>query len=199
MVGHPTETDDDIEAIVDLALKARRIFRRNVAINATPFTPKAHTPFQWTAMTPARILAARQRALKGSLTRHAISVDADSPEWAEVQGVLARGDRRLAHVIWETERPTLRGFHESLAQHGLSAAEFLGERAPGAFMPWDIIESGVQPNFHRYELRLAQEERLGHRCPPGCEDCLTCGVCRARGAAARWALDADLAMTETLS
>ena len=57
MVGHPTETDDDIEAITDLTLKARRIFRRNVAINATPFTPKAHTPFQWTAMTPAKTLA----------------------------------------------------------------------------------------------------------------------------------------------
>jgi len=179
MVGHPTETDEDIEAISDLTLKARRIFRRNLSINATPFTPKAHTPFQWTAIAPARVLAARQRTLKRGLAKHAITVDADSPEWAEVQGVLARGDRRLAPVLWETERLTLRDFHEALARHDMSAAEFLGEHTPGAFMPWDIIESGVRPAFFRYELRLSGDEKPGHRCPPGCEDCLTCGVCRA--------------------
>jgi radical SAM superfamily enzyme YgiQ (UPF0313 family) len=178
MVGHPTETDDDIDAITDLTLKARAIFKRNIAINATPFTPKAHTPFQWTAMTRAKIMADRQRRLKRSLAKHRVTVDADSPEWAEVQGVLSRGDRRLAPVIWETERVTLRGFSDTLARHGLDAAEFLGERTPGAFMPWDIVESGVRPSFYRYELRLSEKERPGHRCPPGCEDCLTCGVCQ---------------------
>jgi radical SAM superfamily enzyme YgiQ (UPF0313 family) len=179
MVGHPTETDDDIAAIADLTLKARAIFRRNVAINATPFTPKAHTPFQWTGMTPAKVMSERQRSLRRMLTKHKVTVDADSPEWAEVQGVLSRGDRRLAPVLWETEKLSLRGFHDSLARHDLQAAEFLGERTPGAFSPWDIVESGVKPSFYRYELRLSEKERLGHRCPPGCEDCLTCGVCRA--------------------
>ena len=75
-----------------------------------------------------------------------MTVDADSPEWAEVQGVLARGDRRLAPVIWETERLTLRGFHDSLAQHGLSAAEFIGERDAGR----------VHAVGHRRERRAAQ-------------------------------------------
>jgi len=178
MVGHPTETDDDIDAITDLTLKARGLFKRNIAINATPFTPKAHTPFQWTAMTPAKVMAERQRRLKRSLAKHRVTVDADSSEWAEVQGVLSRGDRRLARVIWETERLMLRGFSDALARHGLDAVEFLGERTPGAFMPWDIVESGVRPSFYRVELRLSEKERLGHRCPPGCEDCLTCGVCR---------------------
>lgn len=179
MLGHPTETDEDVAAIVDLTLKARAIFRRNVAINATPFTPKAHTPFQWTAMAPARTVADRQRFLKRSLAKHQVTVDADSPEWAEVQGVLSRGDRRLAPVLWETEKLTLRGFAESLTRHGLDAQEFLGEWPSGEFAPWHIVESGVRPTFHRYELRLSTQERLGHRCPPGCEDCLTCGVCRA--------------------
>ena len=64
MVGHPTENDDDIQGIVDLTLKARAIFRRNIAINATPFVPKAHTPFQWMAMTPAKTLQARQKTLQ---------------------------------------------------------------------------------------------------------------------------------------
>lgn len=179
MLGHPTETDEDIAAIVDLTLKARTIFRRNIAINATPFTPKAHTPFQWTAMARAKVMSDRQRSLKRMLAKHKVTVDADSPEWAEVQGVLARGDRRLAPLLWETEKLTLRSFSEALARHGLAAEAFLGERTPGEFQPWDIIESGVRPSFYRYELRLSEKEKLGHRCPPGCEDCLTCGVCRA--------------------
>jgi radical SAM superfamily enzyme YgiQ (UPF0313 family) len=192
MVGHPTETDEDIAAIADLTLKARARFRRNLAINATPFTPKAHTPFQWTAMMPAKVMANRQRTLRRSLAKHQVAVDTDSPEWAEVQGVLARGDRRLAPVLWETGgKPTLRGFREALGRHGLSAEEFLSERTPGAFMPWDIVESGVRPSFYRYELRLSERERAGHRCPPGCEDCLTCGVCRGT-------LDSALVQTEAL-
>ena len=189
MLGHPTETDDDVAAIADLTLKARAIFRRNVAINATPFTPKAHTPFQWTAMTPAKVLSDRQRALRRMLVKHRVTVDADSPEWAEVQGVLSRGDRRLASVIWKTEKLTLRGFHEAMAREGLKEGEFLGERTPGAFAPWDIVESGVRPSFYRYELRLSEKERLGHRCPPGCEDCLTCGVCRGTAEATLIAAD----------
>lgn len=178
MIGHPTETDDDIQGIVDLTLKARAIFRRNVTINATPFVPKAHTPFQWRAMTPAKTLQARQITLKRSLIKHNVAVSADSPEWAEVQAVLARGDRRLAPVLLDIDRLTLRSFHEALARHSLAAEEFLGERTPGAPQPWDIVESGVTPSFLRYEQRLADRERPGHRCPPGAVECLTCGVCR---------------------
>ncbi len=178
MIGHPTESDDDIQGIIDLTLRAKAIFRRNVAINATPFVPKSHTPFQWTAMTPAKTLQARQAMLKRSLARHEIAVDADSPQWAEVQAVLSRGDRRLAPVLLDLAgRPAIREFHASLARHGLSAAEFLGERDPAAFQPWDVVDTGVKLPFLRYEDRLADAERAGHRCPPGAVGCQACGVC----------------------
>lgn len=183
MVGHPTETDEDIQGIVDFTLRAKAIFRRKLAINATPYVPKPHTPFQWEAMAPVKTLQARQNMLKRSLVRRDIAVDADSPQWAEVQAVLARGDRRLAPVLWEMERPTLRGFHEALARHGLAAAEFTAARDPGSPQPWAIVESGVRPTFHRYERRLAHDERLGHRCPPGAALCAACGVCYGRESA----------------
>ena len=186
MVGHPTETDDDVEGIIDLTLKARAIFRRNIAINATPFVPKAHTPFQWAAMTPARTLKARQKTLQRGLARYGIAVSADSPEWAEVQAVLARGDRRLAPVLASLARPSPRGFRAALAEQGLSVEEYLGERATGAFLPWDVVESGVKTSYLRYEHRLAGNEHIGHRCPPGALDCLMCGVCRAGS----WKLEA---------
>jgi hypothetical protein len=60
-----------------------------------------------------------------------------------VQGILARGDRRLAPVLLDTAgRPTVREFHAALGRHGLTAEEFLGRRAPGSFQPWDIVSAG---------------------------------------------------------
>jgi len=188
MVGHPTETDDDVQGIIDLTLKARATFRRNIAINATPFVPKAHTPFQWAAMTPARTLKARQKTLQRGLARHGVAVSADSPEWAEVQAVLARGDRRLASVLASLAQPSPRSFRAALAEQGLSVEEYLGDRTTGAFMPWDIVESGVKASFLRHEQRLADDERPGHRCPPDTLDCLACGVCRAGKDDRRWTM-----------
>jgi radical SAM superfamily enzyme YgiQ (UPF0313 family) len=181
MVGHPTETDDDIQGIIDLTLKARAIFRRNIAINATPFVPKAHTPFQWIAMAPARTLQARQKTLQRALAKHAVEVSADSPEWAEVQGVLARGDRRLAPVLLDLPQPTVRGFREALSRHGLAAEDYLGERGQNDPLPWEVIESGMKTSYLRYELKLAERAKPGHRCPPGAADCLACGVCHENG------------------
>jgi len=177
MIGHPTETDDDIQGIVDFTLKTKAIFRRNIAINATPYVPKPHTPFQWEAFAPVKTLQARQNTLKRALARYNVAVDSDSPQWAEVQAVLARGDHRLAPVLLDVPQLTLRGFHDALARHGLSAAEFTGARQPGSAQPWDVVESGVKPSFYRYEQRLSDDERLGHRCPPGAVHCAACGVC----------------------
>lgn len=177
MVGHPTETEDDIRGIVDLTLKARQRFRRNISINATPFVPKAHTPFQWQAMTDAAVLTKRQQLLKKALAQHEVAVDADPPAWAEVQAILARGDRRLAPVIAETRRLTLRSFNDALARHKLVREELLGPQEVGSFMPWDIVDSGIKPSFFRYEERLAEAGRPAHRCPPAAVECLACGVC----------------------
>jgi radical SAM superfamily enzyme YgiQ (UPF0313 family) len=149
MIGHPTETDDDVQGIVDLTLRARSLFRRNMAINATPFVPKPHTPFQWAAMTPAPTLAARQKRLKQALARHQVAVNADSPAWAEVQAVLARGDRRLAPVLLEVNPVSPRSFNEALARHGLAIGDLLAQRDPGAFMPWEIVDTGLRPGFPR--------------------------------------------------
>jgi hypothetical protein len=177
MIGHPSETDDDIQGIVDFTLKAKTFFRRNVAINATPYVPKPHTPFQWEAFAPVKTLQARQNILKRALAKHNVAVDSDSPQWAEVQAVLARGDRRLAPVLLDMPQITLRGFHDALTRHGLSAAEFTGARQTGSVQPWDVVESGVKPSFYHYELRLSDDQRLGHRCPPGAVHCAACGVC----------------------
>jgi hypothetical protein len=106
MVGHPTETDDDIQALIDSTRTARTYFKRRIAINATPFVPKAHTPFQWEAMTPAETLRSRQKTIHHALASQGVDVRADSPDWAEVQAVLSRGDRARGRGA---RRPPFRG------------------------------------------------------------------------------------------
>jgi len=177
MIGHPTEEQEDIEELVAFVLKARQIFKRRIAINATPFVPKAHTPFQWMPMTDARTLKKRQTYITRKLGRHKIAVRSDSPAWAEVQAVLARGNRELAQVLLDVPELRVRDFWATMAQHNLAREKFLGELSPDAPLPWHIVESGVRDKFFRYEWRLAQQERVGWHCPPNSAGCLTCGVC----------------------
>ncbi len=177
MIGHPTEAQEDLEELVQFVLKARKIFKRRIAMNATPFVPKAHTPFQWMPMTPAKVLKKRQNYIMRQLGRHKIAVRADSPAWAEIQAVLARGDRRLVQVLLDIPQLSVRDFWETMARHGLERDVYLGQLSLQGPMPWDIVESGVKPTFFRYEWRLAQQSRVGPHCPPDSAGCLTCGVC----------------------
>lgn len=177
MIGHPGETDDDIQALVDLTLAAKSRFRRRLVINATPYVPKAHTPFQWEAMTDVATFERRQKLIQRSLGRHDVAVRADSPQWAAVQAVLARGDRRLAPVLLDMERLSIAAFDRALAVHGLSQQDFLSAREPGSPQPWDIVESGVSSSFFLFEQRHAQRAETGLSCPPTSSGCLTCGSC----------------------
>jgi radical SAM superfamily enzyme YgiQ (UPF0313 family) len=177
MVGHPGETDDDVQALIDLTLEARRRFGRRLVINATPYVPKAHTPFQWEAMTHEDILVQRQKSIQRAVARHSVAVRADSVPWATVQAVLARGDRRLARVLLSLDQLSIAAFDRALADHGLSRAEFLSARLPDEPQPWDIVESGVTANYFRFEHRRAQRGETGLSCPPDSSGCLTCGSC----------------------
>lgn len=180
MIGHPTETDADIEALVDFTRDARRRFKRRLAINATPFVPKAHTPFQWMAMADEGTLKRRQQFIDKMLRPHQVAVRAESPQWAQVQAVLARGDRRLANVFLEVVQRgglSIRTFHEALASFGLDASEFLGALPHDGPLPWRVVESGVSDNFFEYEWRLTERGEIGTHCPPDSAGCLTCQAC----------------------
>jgi radical SAM superfamily enzyme YgiQ (UPF0313 family) len=179
MVGHPTEEDADIQAIVDFVLSARKRFKRRIAINATPFVPKAHTPFQWEAMTPGDVVRKRQKFIYQSLARHGVDVRADAPDWAEVQAVLSRGDRQLAEVLLAIPSGglTVRSFFAAMAEQGLVKEHYIGAWEIGAPLPWDIVQSGVSENYFHYELRLAAQSRTGLSCPPDSAGCLACKAC----------------------
>ena len=176
MIGQPTETKEDVVAIADLALRIKARFRGRVVIDATPYVPKAHTPFQRVAMAPLGVLEERLRALRRTLEPRGIGVRADSLAWAAVQGVLARGDRRLARVLARLPgRPSLSGWRRALRDEGLTAKEYLCERAPDERLPWQVVDTGVSQNYLAWDWKRAQSGDSTPPCPPS--GCLRCGAC----------------------
>ncbi|MDY7039681.1 MAG: radical SAM protein [Chloroflexota bacterium] len=175
MVGLPGETEDDVQAIVDLALAVADRFQRQVTVNLTPFVPKAHTPFQWAAMADVETLRARITHVQRALRRRGVAVRAESPAWAAVQGVLARGDRRVGAALLALERPTLSGWRKALAAVELDQTAYLDEWALDAPLPWQVVSSGADVAYLRREWEQARDGRETAPCPH--ERCRLCNVC----------------------
>jgi radical SAM superfamily enzyme YgiQ (UPF0313 family) len=175
MIGQPTETEADVEAIADLALAARARFSRRLVVNATPYVPKAHTAFQWAAMMPVETLDARVKYLERRLQPAGVAVRSDSPAWAAVEGVLARGDRRLGRVLARMRKTTLHEWERALKAEGLSQEDYLRERALDESLPWSVVDTGVSQAYFSWDLRRAFRDQLTRACPPA--GCLKCNAC----------------------
>ncbi len=175
MVGQPTERDEDVEAIADLSLRARKIFPRKLVVNATPYVPKAHTAFQWAAMTPANVVERRVKYLQKRLQPKGVALRSDSPAWAAVEGVLARGDHRLGKVLARMSKTSLKEWLRALNAEGLTQDEFLQERDLKAPLPWDAVNTGVAKSYFSWDLKRALNNKWTNACPPA--NCLRCQAC----------------------
>ncbi len=147
MLGLPTEQEEDLRALINLVLTAAGRFPGQVTVSLTPFVPKAHTPFQRVAQTPAGVVRRRLALVERALRRKGIDVKSESPAWADIQGTLARGDRRLAGALLAVDRLTPASWRDALADAGLSVPELLRQRAAGEPLPWDFIQSGVRAAY----------------------------------------------------
>ena len=144
MIGLPTETDEDIEEIIKLTLKCRENMESvtpgcRIALSVAPFVPKAGTPFQRQPMEEVSVLDHRVAILKKYLTPAGISIKADSPGWSRVQGVLARGDEKLAEVLVDINILTLSGWQKILADKGLEESHYLREIPRNETLSWSMI------------------------------------------------------------
>jgi radical SAM superfamily enzyme YgiQ (UPF0313 family) len=179
MIGLPTESDDDIEEIIKLTLALKgRVDRAGSRLTLTvqPFVPKAGTPFQWLPMSDAETLSHRLAALKNSLEPKGIEVRSESVGWARVQGVLSRGDERLAQALARMEGKSLSSWRRALEEVSLDAEYYVNREIPiNERLPWASIESGVELDYLKRELERA---RLGEETPPcPLAECQECGVC----------------------
>jgi len=161
MIGLPSETDEDIEEIINLTLKCKSILDKQqtgcrLSLNIAPFVPKAGTPFQWLPMAPLETLNRRLSLLKNSLPPKGIKVKSESPAWSQIQAVLARGDVKLAEVLANIEEVSLSGWRKAVEKCHLDINFYAHQRWDTAEkLPWAILNSGTEPEKLKLELNRA--------------------------------------------
>ena len=198
MMGLPTETDEDIVGIAELAQKVVDCYKEvkgkrgvKVTVSVSCFVPKAYTPFQWFAQVPQEEFERRQRLLKESIRDRAISFHYHDARASVLEGALSRGDRRLSAVIetaWRngakfdgwTDQFKDEVWKDAFCRCGV-APEFYSRRTrdPEELLPWAHTSPGVSEDFLRREWQRAQEAALTHDCRR--ETCTGCGVCPELG------------------
>ena len=183
MIGLPTETDEDIEAIVGLAERTQahmaevgRKGRLTLSIN--PFIPKPFTPFQWMAMDHQKTVEKKLQYIKKALQKNRrIEVLVESPKEAYIQGVLARGDRRLGAVLaaCAADRGS-KSFKAEMKAAGLDMDEMnYRERSFDEFLPWSHLDMGMDDGYLEMEWKRSVDEAYTPPCVQGCK---RCGVCK---------------------
>jgi radical SAM superfamily enzyme YgiQ (UPF0313 family) len=161
MIGLPSETDEDIEEIIKLSLKCKNIIDQKqrgtrLTLNVAPFVPKAGTPFQRLPMAPLPTLKCRLSLLKSSLAPKGIRLKSESPAWSQIQGVLARGDTRVAEVLANTEEVSLSGWRRAVEQCHLDTDFYAHQRWDASQrLPWAVIDSGTKAEYLESELSKA--------------------------------------------
>ena len=189
MVGLPTETMADVEGIVDWAAQVKQIGRQivgnraRVRVSTSNHVPKAHAPFQWARQETPAELEPKHQLLKQMTRRARLDLSWNDPQESILEGVLSRGDRRLAPVIETAWRSGARfdawseHFRENLwwdamAKEGLDPAFYCHrERDLWERFPWMHIASGVSEAFLRKEWQRTWKELTTADCRDGCNVC----------------------------
>ena len=190
MIGLPTETQDDIDAIVRVAREAVRIARRErsrgfgLTVSASSFVPKPHTPFQWFAQEPMEVLQEKQTYLRSRLRESRIDFKWHQVESSFLEAVFARGSREVGAAIalgaergcrfdgW-TEQLQFEAWMRAFADAGVDPYAIANRPVPvEAPLPWDHIDAGVDKAFLAREYRRALDGAPTEDCHVGpCNGC----------------------------
>lgn len=191
MIGHPSETIEDVQAIADLCkavlAEGRKIIGRRAQVNAgvSTFVPKPHTPFQWVPCDSFEQILAKQALLKRSLRGPGLKLTWNNPEDTMLEAWLSRGDRRMADVIYQAWKRGAK--FDAWKEHfrydlWLEAFESVGldptfythrERPIDEIFPWEHINTTVRKKFltEDYLWSLRGKTRIDCR-----ERCFACGI-----------------------
>lgn len=192
MIGLPTETPKDIDAIADLAKMTKQIGnqsargRQKINVSVGTFVPKPHTPFQWEGQISMEESREKINQLKKGLPRKGINMKWHDPEQSFLEGVFSRGDRRLSRLletVWKkgarldgwSEFFDLKRWEEAASECSLQLDMYLRPRNLEEILPWQHLTSGVDESFLKQELSKAHAESY----TPDCRyhDCQKCGLC----------------------
>ena len=196
MLGLPTETDEDIVGIADMAGRIVHCWRENaknknrgvkITVSTSCFIPKPHSPFQWEAQISREEYLRRVNLLRASINSRNVVYNWHDADTSVVEAVLSRGDRRLGPVIEEVWRSGGRleawsdyfdyqRWMDALDRFGLSADFYAcRERSTDEILPWDVIDVGV----HKEHLKRERERCYASMLSPDCRHaCSACGALR---------------------
>jgi len=185
MVGLPTETLDDVNAIhallkriVHALRKLRRKDRGFPRINASVncFVPKAQTPFQWEPMEHVDALKKKLRLIQGQIrSTKSVSFSAEVPKWSYIQAFLSLGDRRAGQVLAAVHANEGRWWG-TFKNVPFNPDFFVYRRKEYTeTLPWDFIHTGVKKEYLIFEHTRAMNEKTSPDCIP--ETCNRCGLC----------------------
>ena len=183
MIGLPTETDEDIDAIIGLAERTQAHMaevgcKGRLTLSINPFIPKPFTPFQWMAMEYQKSVEKKLQYIKKSLQKNRrIEVLVESPKEAYIQGVLSRGDRRLGKVIAACAMDKgSKSFKTEMKAAGLDMDVLnYRERDFNEYLPWSHLNMGLHEGYLESEWRRSMDEAYTPPCMDGCK---RCGVCK---------------------
>jgi radical SAM superfamily enzyme YgiQ (UPF0313 family) len=185
MIGLPTETDEDIEAIILLCGKIKKRFLQSsrkkkkigtITVSINPFVPKPFTPFQWAPMDAPVILKNKIKQIRQSLRKVPnMKVQAESPRNAYIQAILARGDRRSSDILIHALK-NKGNWPKTLKESPVDTESIaLRERSFTEILPWDFLDHGIKKSFLVHEYKLAIAAKTSPPCPV--DSCKLCGVC----------------------
>lgn len=203
MMGLPTETLDDVAGIAELGQKIVDCYYRNpdkpkgksveVSVSVSCFVPKPFTPFEWEPQDTVEELEEKQKHLRSSVTTRKISLHWHDARTSFLEGVFARGDRRLGAVLEEafrrgckrdawSEHFNLQTWLDVFSDIGLDPAFYANRRRSfDEILPWDHLDYGIKKSFLIKENKLAHESNTTPNCRQSCSGCgASCwkgGVC----------------------
>jgi len=191
MIGLPTETDDDVDAIADLANEAVKIGRKthkypNITVNISTFIPKSHTPFQWEEQLSLEETRRRQGRLRDRVRGPGLKLKFHDAKMSLLEGIFARGGRELSKVVLDAHKAGARFdawddhmkfdlWMEILGKHNIDPANYLRERGEEEQLPWDHLFKDLKKEFLLEERKRSREEALTSDCSR--TQCVGCGVC----------------------
>lgn len=191
MIGHPSETLEDVMAIADVCktvlAQGRKIMGRRAALHVgiSTFVPKAHTPFQWTACDNPEVIESKQRLLKRELKGPNLKLNWTDPQETLMEAWLSRGDRRMGRVVFEAwkrgakfdawhDQFNFDAWQEAFQSCGLDQNFYTHRlRTLDEIFPWDHISIGVRKSYLLQEYQRSQRSLLREDCR---NQCYACGI-----------------------
>jgi len=188
MIGLPTETETDLDGIIELGHKVSKYSRNRgqVTLSLSTFVPKPHTPFQWHRQIDMEEIAEKQLYIRNSISSRNISIKFHDRRMSLLEGLFSRGNEALGELIEKAFRLGCRFdgwsdqlrfdlWEQAMEALNISTDAYLRERTFEEDLPWDPVDCGVSRDFLEKELLRSLSGQLTEDCRRG--NCLQCGVC----------------------